>query len=623
MNDNISRREFLETMGGAAASVALSPRARGATVAKAIAPPQPKAPVKASPFAKVVLWPFDYQGVVLRESRWQKQASSGRDFYMSLSDDDVLNGFRVTAGVSAPGKPLGGWAARDSYTVFGQWLQAMARMQRANNDKDMLEKASIWVSEWGKVWQPGQGRMGHYPFEKLAGGLLDMHHYAGHPDALALLKKITEWASANLNRDRVPANREPWELHSGRPLEWYTVGENLYRAYQITGDPTYKEFADVWQYHAYWDKFLETSEPTSTSGVHAYSHVNSFSSAALAYDVTGDEHYLRVMKNMFDFLQNKQCYATGGYGPVERIMPDDGALGESLAQRVDSFEAPCCSWAGFKLAKYLMLFTGEARYGDWIEKLLFNGIGASLPILAGGKHFYYANYHLGAAMKTYSRNMFTCCSGTYFQNIAEYQNLVYFKDNGGLYVNLYVPSEVEWKAPAGTVKLVQTTNYPEAETSSLKLAMDKPMAFSLKLRIPGWSQGMSIKVNGTAPNVVVKPGMWATINRTWQPGDQVEVTIPLHFRRAPIDRHHPNRVALVRGPVVFAQEVVHKAKSVIPTNDEELDKLMKPLDNDPAIFLITNEEPVQQRDAFRPYYAYPEVTNYRMYHDSEMRRMLW
>ena len=113
MNDNISRREFLETMGGAAASVALSPRARGATVAKAIAPPQPKAPVKASPFAKVVLWPFDYQGVVLRESRWQKQASSGRDFYMSLSDDDVLNGFRVTAGVSAPGKPLGGWAARD------------------------------------------------------------------------------------------------------------------------------------------------------------------------------------------------------------------------------------------------------------------------------------------------------------------------------------------------------------------------------------------------------------------------------------------------------------------------------------------------------------------------------
>ena len=626
MNANMSRRKFLSAVGTAAASVAMSPvsprplssqnvagRTGGVSVAAA----------KASPFVKVVLWPFDYQGVTLRESRWQKQAAAGRDFYMSLSNDDVLNGFRVTAGVNAPGKPLGGWAARDSYTVFGQWLQAMARMQRANGDKDMLEKASLWVSEWGKVWQPGQGRMGHYPYEKLAGGLLDMHHYGGHPDALALLQKITEYAAANLNRDRLPANRQPWELHSGRPLEWYTVGENLYRAYQITGQSTYKDFADVWQYHAYWDKFLETAEPTTASGVHAYSHVNSFSSAALAYDVTGDPQYLKIMKNMYDFLQNEQCYATGGYGPVERIMPDDGALGESLAQRVDSFEAPCCSWAGFKLAKYLMMFTGEARYGDWIEKLLYNGIGAALPIVTGGKHFYYANYHLGAAMKTYSRNMFTCCSGTYFQNITEYQNLVYFRDNGGLYVNLYLPSEVEWKAGATTIKIAQTTDYPEAQTSSLKFTLDRPQPFDLKLRVPSWSQGMSINVNGAAQNIATKSGMWATITRTWQTDDQVDITIPLHFRRAPIDRQHPHRVALVRGPVVYAQEVVHKALSIIPESDEELDKLMKPLDKDPAVFLIGNEEPVQQRDAFMPYYRYPEVTNYRMYHDSEMRRMLW
>jgi DUF1680 family protein len=609
-------------MGTAAASLAFSPLGQSVLAARNAAGAAAAA-AKASPYAKVVLWPFDYQGITLRESFWQRQVLTGRDFYMSLSDDDVLNGFRTAAGVAAPGKPLGGWCARDSYTIFGQWLQAMARMQRANGDKDMLEKAATWVSEWGKVWQPGRGRLGHYPYEKLAGGLLDVHHYGGHPDALALLRKITEWANANLNRDRVPANREPWELHSGRPLEWYTVGENLYRAYQMTGDSMYKEFADVWQYHAYWDKFLETAEPTTASGVHAYSHVNSFSSAALAYDVTGDGQYLRAMKNMYDFLQNKQCYATGGYGPVERIMPDDGALGESLAQRVDSFEAPCCSWAGFKLAKYLMMFTGEARYGDWIEKLLYNGIGAALPITTGGKHFYYANYHLGAAMKTYSRNMFTCCSGTYFQNIAEYQNLIYFKDDAGLYVNLYIPSEVEWKGAPGAVKLVQTTGYPEIETTSLKIAADRPTSFALKLRVPAWSEGMSIKVNGAAQKIAMKPGTWAIINRTWQPGDQVELSIPFHFRRVAIDRFHPNRVALVRGPVVYAQEVVHKAMSVIPASDEELDRLMKPLADDPAVFLITNEEPVQQRDAFMPYYRYPEVTNYRMYHDPGMRRVLW
>jgi DUF1680 family protein len=77
---------------------------------------------------------------------------------------------------------------------------------------------------------------------------------------------------------------------------------------------------------------------------------------------------------------------------------------------------------------------------------------------------YYASYHLDAAQKTYSRNMFTCCSGTHFQNVAEYQNLICFKGAVALHVNLYLPSEVEWQAPGGAVKLAQTTSYPEAET---------------------------------------------------------------------------------------------------------------------------------------------------------------
>jgi uncharacterized protein len=105
---------------------------------------------------------------------------------------------------------------------------------------------------------------------------------------------------------------------------------------------------------------------------------------------------------------------------------------------------------------------------------------------------YYMDYHLGSDLKYYSRNAFTWCSGTYFQNITEFSNFIYFKDAKGLSINLYLPSEVEWKGPAGTVKVVQTTQYPEAETSTLKLAMDQPASFALKLRVPGWSKDMSI-----------------------------------------------------------------------------------------------------------------------------------
>jgi DUF1680 family protein len=612
MNTDLNRRDFVRAM---AASMPLAQSALAAQT-------------NTTPYQTVVLHPFDYTGVTLRPSPWQKQAAAGRDFYFGLSNDDILHGYRAAAGNSnAPGRALGGWCTPNSNTVFGQWLQSMARMQRAYRDKDLLDKANLLVSEYAKCWPRmtnGASRgLGHYPYEKLVGGLVDMHHYGGHPDALALCDQNTEAAAANLNRDRVPANREPWELHSGRPLEWYTLAENLYRAYQLTGKSQYKDFAGVWLYPAYWDKFAETSDPKDAQGVHAYSHCNSFSSAALAYDVTGDARYLNILKNFYDWMQRRQTYATGGYGPDERFVYSDGALGDSLELYSASFECPCCSWAGFKLSKYLMMYTGEARYGDWIERLIYNGIGAALPIKDRGTHMYYMDYHLGSCLKYYSRNAFTCCSGTYFQNIAEYSNLAYFQNTNALHVNLYLPSEVEWQSAAGAVKLVQSTQYPETGTSSLALTMEGPATFALKLRVPAWSTGMTIRVNGQSQTAAVKPGEWAAITREWKSGDTVEIAIPLRFRRVPIDEQHPNRVALVRGPVVYAQEDPHKWLSEIPGSDDELDKLMKPLANNPAIFQIGNEPVVQQRNAFKPYYSFAELERYRMYFDARHRRVLW
>jgi DUF1680 family protein len=515
----------------------------------------------------------------------------------------------------------------------------MARMQRAGGDKELREKAGTLVGEYAKCWPGmssgtarGTGRgaaggamagLGHYPYEKLVGGLVDMAHYAGHPDALRVCDKVTEAAVTNLNRDRVPANREPWELHSGRPLEWYTLAENLYRAYELTGNSMYKEFGDVWLYPAYWDKFAETSEPKGAQGVHAYSHCNSFASAALAYDVTGDAKYLRILKNFYDWMQKRQTYATGGYGPDERFVYSDGALGDALEIYSASFECPCCSWAGFKVSKYLLMYTGEARYGDWIERLLYNAIGAALPIKDRGTHMYYMDYHLGSDLKYYSRTPFTCCSGTYFQNIAEYSNLVYFKQPKALCVNLYLPSEVEWQAPSGSVKIVQTTEYPETGTSTLRLNMDRPVTFTIKLRVPGWSSGMDVKINGQAQQPNWKAGEWAELNREWNPGDAVEVSVPLHFRRVPIDEQHPNRIAIARGPVVYGQEDPHKWLSTIPATDDELNRLMKPLAGNRAIFQIDNEPVVQQRNAFKPFYSFVELERYRMYFDSSHRRVLW
>ena len=163
---------------------------------------------------------FDYDGVRLRDSRWNDQYLHAREFYFNVSNDDILQGFRAKAGLPAPGKPLGGWCAEDSSTVFGQWLSGMSRMYSATGDQQIRDKAAYLLDEFSKtVGHDGNCRMNVYPYEKLVCGLVDMHEFVGHPEAMPLLERVTNWSSKNFDRTRAPANPKPWEMHSGKPLE--------------------------------------------------------------------------------------------------------------------------------------------------------------------------------------------------------------------------------------------------------------------------------------------------------------------------------------------------------------------------------------------------------------------
>jgi DUF1680 family protein len=396
----------------------------------------------------------------------------------------------------------------------------------------------------------------------------------------------------------------------GLPQEWYTLSENQYRAFQATGNAMHREFAAVWHYPAYWNKFEESNMPAGASGVHAYSHVNTFSGAAMAYAVTGEVRYLRIIGNFYDFMQKTQCYATGGYGPNERFMtPDDGSLGRALETRSDTFETLCGSWATFKLCRYLMQFTGEARFGDWIERLFYNGAGAALPLRPGGRNFYYSDYRTSGGIKVDYWENYTCCSGTYLQDMADYHNLIYYKDANSLYVNLYVPSEVKW----GEVTLKQETGYPETETSTLTVIGSG--TFALKMRVPGWSRGMSITVNGKPSGVFCQPGEWAAIERAWSPGDRVEVRIPLELRYQAVDRQHPRRVAITRGPVVMALDYNYHAPAFeLPKSDTELGKWLV-ADGSPVVYRMERPDGKPVRLKLRPYYQMAEDFPYLMYFD--------
>jgi DUF1680 family protein len=529
------------------------------------------------------LQPFNYEGVRLSAGMLNSQFHATRDYYLAIPDDDILKGFRQRAGMRAPGSDLGGWysgdptvtrwwSKGDTFNVFGQWLSGMARLAKAGNDEELRVKATHLMIEWGATIEDDgfffysrRPNAPHYTYDKTVCGLVDLYEYAGRSDALPLLEKITDWAITNLDR-----------IRQRNPTEWYTLSENLYRAYVLTGKPKYKSFAEVWHYTAYWKFFADGTNlvpchyrklpagweyQSAPLNYHAYSHVNTLSSAAMAYGVTGGEEYLKTIVNAYDWLERTQFYGSGGYGPEEDLMPPDGSLSDSLESTFRSFETICGSWAGFKLARYLMEFTGEARYGDWIEKLVYNGIGAALPMAAQGQTFYYSDYRLGGGRKIYHQDgTWPCCSGTYPQVVADYHNVIYFKDQNSLYVNLFVPSAVTWHYNQDEIAVEQDTNYPDSETTVLTVTPRMPVAFNLKIRVPGWSQGASISVNGSPLNAAAHPGTWAQIQRTWKAGDRVVVQIPMRLRSAPVDQQHSNRIAMLYGPVVLVQ----KTQPILP-----------------------------------------------------------
>jgi DUF1680 family protein len=298
-------------------------------------------------------------------------------------------------------------------------------------------------------------------------------------------------------------------------------------------------------------------------------------------------------------------------------MSPDGSLGKALETRSDTFETICGSWAGFKLSRYLMQFTGEARYGDWIERLFYNGVGASLPLRPGGRNFYYSDYRISGGMKVDYWENFTCCSGTYIQNMADYHNLIYYQDSSSLYVNLYVPSEVVWNRPAGDIRLLQETGYPETETSTLTVETKQPADFTLKLRVPSWSREVSLQVNGADAGVACQPGEWAAISRTWKSGDRVQIRIPLRLRTEAVDRQHPGRVAVVRGPVVLALDYnYHDPAFELPKTDDDLNRWLV-ADDKPTVFRVQRPDGRPVRLKFRPFYDLAEDFPYLMYFDRQ------
>ncbi|HTW47259.1 MAG TPA: beta-L-arabinofuranosidase domain-containing protein [Acidobacteriaceae bacterium] len=514
---------------------------------------------------------FGYGDVLLSSELHETQLRETQAVLMALSDDSLLKPFRQMSGMPAPGDDLGGWYHYDpgyDYRrdfddgfapgcTFGQWVSSLARAYAITGDaatRDKVLRLNRLYAQTisGQFYE--KNRFPAYTYDKLVLGLLDSHTLVQDPQALAILEQTTDAALPHLPGHAIEHNQrwrmdKPADDESWTWDESYTMPENLFLAYKRGAGRRYYDLGLQYLDDKTWFDPLSRGENV-LAGRHAYSYVNSLSSAVMAYMVAGSEKHLRAGQNGFAMVQ-AQSYVTGGWGPDEELRaPGSDDLYRSLTNTHHTFETPCGSYAHFKVTRYLLRITRDARYGDSMERMMYNTVLGARPLEENGHAFYYSDYNYDAT-RVYHVSRWPCCSGTLPQVATDYRINSYFRGPHAVYVNLYVPSTLRWNDAGASLSLTQEGDYPFEDRIAFTLTSLQPTEQTLHFRIPEWAQGAEIFVNGARQPGLAVPGQFAAVRRTWKTDDRVELELPLKMRLEAIDPRHSETVALLRGPIVL------------------------------------------------------------------------
>jgi DUF1680 family protein len=526
---------------------------------------------------------FGYGDVSIASDPHESQLMNTHSVLMNLSEDSLLKPFRQMSGMPAPGEDMGGWYTYDpNYDYqknfdtgfapgchFGQWISALARTYAITGETATREKIVRLNRLYAETISDDfyiKNRFPAYTYDKLLIGLLDSHTYAHDPQALAILEHTTNKALPHLPGKAIE-HGHPWRTDQDPKNEswnWdesYTMPENLFLASRRGAGKRYFDLGLQYLDDQPWFDPLSRNENVF-AGRHAYSHVNSLSSAMMAYLVAGSEKHLHAARNAFAMLE-AQSFATGGWGPDEQLRaPGSDDVYNSLTNTHHSFETPCGAYAHFKLTRYLLRVTRDAHYGDSMERMMYNTVLGALPLEENGKNFYYADYNFDGA-RVYKEARWACCSGTLPQVAADYRINTYFRAPQAVYVNLYIPSTLRWTENGQTLSLTQEGEYPYEDLIHFTVTASQPTTSTLNFRIPRWAQGAELFVNGTRERDEIVPGSFAAVRREWTSGDRVELRLPLKMRLEPLDSRHENTVALLQGPLVL-MAVKQEPTSALP-----------------------------------------------------------
>ena len=532
------------------------------TAAAAVLPRSVRLPASGSRAVAPRALPFDVHQVSLGPGVFRDALEINRRFLLAQDPDRLLHMFRVTAGLPSTALPLGGWEApgnelRGHYT--GHYLSACALASASLPAPEFAARGSHIVAELAKCQAAlGTGYLSAFPEElfdrlragkpvwapfytihKIMAGLLDMHTIARDPQALDVLLGMARWTARWVQ----PLGDEAMARVLER--EYGGMNEVLYNLAAVTGQDQWADLAHRFDHERVFLPLAAGRD--ELKGVHANTTIPKIIGAARRYELTGEPRYRDVAAYFWREVTSRRAYCTGGTSNGEDWDTEPGELSHALSGYT---QEDCTTYNMLKLTRHIFGWTADPGVADYYERALFNGIvGSQHP--ADGDKMYYVSLAPGL-WKLFGTPFhdYWCCTGTMSEAHAKLQDSIYFHDDEGVFVNLFVPSTLDW-ADRG-LRLVQETRFPESSSMTFTVRAARPVICALRVRIPYWATGANgSRLNGRTLDGFAEPGGYYVVHRTWRDGDRLEVDLPmsLHLDPMPDD---PTLQAVMYGPLVLA-----------------------------------------------------------------------
>jgi DUF1680 family protein len=509
---------------------------------------------------------FPLSAVQLLESPFKHAQDVDARYILSLDADRLLAPFLKDAGLKPLKENYGNWESDglDGHTA-GHYITAVAQMYAATGDKVFDDKLRYVLGWLQKCQQAnGNGYVGGVPggkelwpeiakgnvaiiwkrwvpwynLHKTYSGLVDAWLLTGNQQARQVLMKLGEWCM------QLTANLTDAQMQQMLDSEHGGMNEAFANMAEITGDKRYLALADRFSHRAILNPLLAHQD--SLTGLHANTQIPK---------VVGFMRYATVAKkaawaDASDFFWNtvvkNRSISIGGNSVREHFNPV-----QDFSPMLDSREGPetCNSYNMLKLTRQLFLTAPGANYMDYYERTVYNHILSSQHPEGGFVYFTPIHPQHYRVYST-SQQSFWCCVGSGIENHGKYGELIYAHDAANLYINLFIPSELHWKEKG--IRVVQTTRFPQSETTTLKLQMAGSQKLGIKIRKPLWvAEGFRVLVNGTVQRVTAGDNSYVTINRVWKNGDVITIHLPM---RTTVE-HLPDQskwISFVHGPIVLA-----------------------------------------------------------------------